>query len=301
MLAQSENLVRIEGILSEINLEESSFNKNGQNVPCIRGTVDIKVNYTYKDKKYDVVVPVSVFASKYTNAGKENPAYTAARYVLTDYTSIAATNEEEADRIRIPNASIAENSFYSGGSLISGIRINGSFFNRVKREEFEPSATFTATIVIANMTDEVDSDGVETGNLIIQGILVQYGERADVVKFIVIDPSAVAYIKSHWNIKDTVKINGVINYSSKTEYIEEEVGFGEPMRFPRTITVRELIITSGSPHGLDSEFTYDEEELSKALAARKNRLEQQKLASANNGGTRKAGNSIASSLSNIDF
>lgn len=302
MLAQSENIVRIEGILSEINLTDREFtNKNNQKMPCISGTVNIKVKYDYKGNTYDVNIPVSAFAAKYTNSGSENPAYTSLENVKNNFVSIAASDEETADRIRLTNGTIAENAFYSGNQLITYPRINGSFFTKVKREEFTPTATFKETIVLANIVDEVDSEGVETGALNVQGVIIQYGEKADVVKFVVRNPSYVEYIKSHWNVKDTVRVGGIINYSSKTEYVEEEVGFGDPIKTPRTVSVREFILTSGSPNGLDSDFAYDEEELTKALAARKNRLEQLKISSSNKTVVSQPANSIATSLSDIDF
>ena len=67
----SENIVKIEGYLQEVDLEEASF--NGKD--CIRGTITIAVDQEYDNKQEHEEIPISVFSSKMTNAGKPNPAY----------------------------------------------------------------------------------------------------------------------------------------------------------------------------------------------------------------------------------
>lgn len=44
MLKQAENTVRIEGILSEINLKYGSFVKDGRTVDTIGGNIKVLVN-----------------------------------------------------------------------------------------------------------------------------------------------------------------------------------------------------------------------------------------------------------------
>ena len=67
----SENIVKIEGYLQEVDLEEASF--NGKD--CIRGTITIAVDQEYDNRQEQEEIPISVFSSKMTNAGKPNPAY----------------------------------------------------------------------------------------------------------------------------------------------------------------------------------------------------------------------------------
>lgn len=309
MLTQSENIVRIEGILSEININEREFiNKQGVRTPCLSGSITVRCDFKHKDEEYQVDIPISVFAARTTSTGKINPAYRSVEEVKNTFVSIAASNEERADRIRITNGSLSENSFFSENSnrIINGIRISANFINKIRKDECNPCALFHETMVIGNMTDEVDSEGVETGALKIKGIIIQYGEKADVVDFIVRDPAAVSYIRSHWNERDTVAVDGIINFSSKTEYTTgaEEVGFGEPTKIARTVTVRELILTSGSVGGLGGAYDYDENELSQALAVRKARLEdlknQPKKMNPKPAAPARA-TSAASSLNDLDF
>ena len=279
----SENQVKIEGILSEVGLETATFNRKGQTTECIRGTIKIRVEQDINGTMTTMEVPVSAFASRYTNAGAENPAYNSLKYVMENYKSIAACgNIDDADRVRITNGSLQENVFYAkNGDLVNTSRISASFINKIAKNECKPEATFTATIVVGNKSDELDRDGTPTNRLNVNGVIIQYGERADLIKFIVAKPDAKNHIEQYWNDGDTVRVQGKVNFSSKTEYIEEEVGFGEPIKTAKTTSVHELLIESGSAGCLEGDAAYDIKDVQSALAARKVRIEETKKPVAN--------------------
>ena len=274
----SENQVKIEGILSEVGLETATFNRKGQTTECIRGTIKIRVEQEINGTMTTMEVPVSAFASRYTNAGAENPAYNSLKDVMENYKSIAACgNIDDADRVRITNGSLQENVFYAkNGDLVNTSRISASFINKIAKNECKPEATFTATIVVGNKSDELDRDGTPTNRLNVNGVIIQYGERADLIKFIVAKPDAKNHIEQYWNDGDTVRVQGKVNFSSKTEYIEEEVGFGEPIKTAKTTSVHELLIESGSAGCLEGDAAYDIKDVQSALAARKVRIEETK-------------------------
>lgn len=274
----SENQVKIEGILSEVGLETATFNRKGQTTECIRGTIKIRVEQDINGTMTTMEVPVSAFASRYTNAGAENPAYNSLKDVMENYKSIAACgNIDDADRVRITSGSLQENVFYAkNGDLVNTSRISASFINKIAKNECKPEATFTATIVVGNKSDELDRDGTPTNRLNVNGVIVQYGERADLIKFIVAKPDAKNHIEQYWNDGDTVRVQGKVNFSSKTEYIEEEVGFGEPIKTAKTTSVHELLIESGSAGCLEGDAAYDIKDIQSALAARKVRIEETK-------------------------
>ena len=75
MLKQTENSVKIEGILSEIDLDYGSFVKNGATVESIGGTIKVQVTQKINGEDAILEVPVHMFASKLTNKGTPNPAY----------------------------------------------------------------------------------------------------------------------------------------------------------------------------------------------------------------------------------
>ena len=83
-------------------------------------------------------------------------------------------------------------------------------------------------------------------------------------------------ISTYWNVGDTVRANGRLDFSATTETVIQEVDFGEPIEKTRTINRSDLIITGGSQEPLEGDFAYDSAEIQDALAARKLRLEQQK-------------------------
>lgn len=274
----SENQVKIEGILSEVGLETATITKNGQTKECIRGTIKIRVEQDINGTMTTMEVPVSAFASRYTNAGAENPAYNSLKDVMENFKSIAACgNIDEADRVRITSGALKENVFYAkNGDLVDTSRIEASFINKIAKNECKPEATFTATIVVGNKSDELDRDGTPTNRLNVNGVIIQYGERADLIKFIVAKPDAKNHIEQYWNDGDTVRVQGKVNFSSKTEYIEEEVGFGEPIKTAKTTSVHELLIESGSAGCLEGDAAYDIKDIQSALAARKVRIEETK-------------------------
>lgn len=277
-MRQAENRVRIEGIVSEIDINETSFTKNGQIKEAIGGKIVIRVKQKISDKERLLEIPVHCFATKTTNKGTPNPAYESISKVVKEYTSIAACgNEEEADCIRITSGDIRMNEYYSqNGNFVSFPRINCSFFQKVRKDELEPEATFNVQFVVTNKTEEVDSNGDPTGRYIITGALPQYGNAIDVVKFYCESEGVINAVSTYWEIGDTVQAHGKLNFSSKTETITEQSDFGESVSRQRTISVSEPIITGGTQEPLGDELAYSNEEIREGLARRKAKLEELK-------------------------
>ena len=279
MLKQAENKVKIEGILSEIDLKPGSFVKDGKTIESIGGTIKVKVDQVINGEETSLEIPVHMFATKTTNKGTPNPAYDSISKVMNEYVSIAAAPAGvSADMIRITAGSISMNEYYnSNGDLVSFPRVSTSFISKIKSaKEFKPEATFSAQFVVASMADEVDREGNPTGRYKIRGIIPQYGGKVDVVEFIAANPNVITAVSSYWNNGDTVQANGRLNFSSKTETVVTEVDFGEPVSRTRTINVSELVITGGSQNPLDGDFAYDMAEITSALEMRKVMLEKQK-------------------------
>ena len=278
MLRQAENRCKIEGILAEVDIKPGSFTKNGQIVESIGGSIIIKVNQKISGEEKELAIPVHMFASKLTNKGTPNPAYESIKKVADEYISIAASDngEEGADRVRITNANVRMNEYYSqDGRLISFPRVNASFVTRINKSECKPEATFTAEFVVAAKNEEIKNDE-PTGRYRIDAILPQYGGKVDVVPLYAQSAGVIDAISTYWNVGDTVKANGRLDFSATTETIIEEVDFGEPVEKTRTINRSDLIITGGSQEPLEGDFAFNNSEVQSALADRKARLEAQK-------------------------
>lgn len=278
MLRQAENRVKIEGILSEVDIKPITFKKNGNDAEGISGTITIKVNQKISGKDKELMIPVHMFASKTTNKGTPNPAYESIKKVANDFVSIAAAGEEDkADRVRITGASIRMNEYYAAdGHLVSFPRVNASFVSKISKTDCKPEATFTAEFAVAKKTEEVDRNGETTGRYRIDAIVPQYGGKVDVVPMFAEVDSVIDAVSTFWEIGDTVKANGRLDFSSTTETTYEDVDFGEPIEKIRTINKSDLIITGGSQEPLDGDFAFAKADLDEALADRKARLEAQK-------------------------
>lgn len=298
MLQSKENRVKIEGILSEIDLKPGSFKKNGQEVNSIGGSIKIRVNQKLPSGEVqELEIPVHMFASELTNKGTTNPAYESIARVMNEYTSIAAAGIEAADRVRITSGSINMNEYYGqGGNLVSFPRINASFITKVKREEFKPEATFSVVFMIGSKGFATDKDGVEIPDRYkIGAVLPQYGGKVDVIEFLATSQGVIDATSNYWNVGDTVKANGRLNFTSRTETTLTEVDFGEPKEETRTISVSELIITGGSSTPLEGEFAFDQDEVQAALKERQARLAEMKENNKNKG---KAGKAPAAESAN---
>lgn len=290
MLKQAINNVKIEGILAEVDINEKPFTRNGKTIDALGGKIVVKGNQKIGQEDKDFMIEVHMFATPLKRDGNPNPAYESIKRVRDEFVSIAAAgNEDDADRIRITSGDIRMNEYYGAdGRLISYPRINASFINRISKDACKPQATFEAQFVVASKAEEMDSEGNPTGRLLVKGILPQYGGKVDVFDFVAETPGVIDAISDYWEIDDTVKAGGRLDFSSKTEVVYEEAGFGEPIAKSRTINKSDLVITGGSENPYEGDAAYDHVEIRDALAERKARLESQKGASMSRTKQRKA-------------
>lgn len=304
MLKQAENFVRVEGILSEIDLKYGSFVKKSTGKPMnsIGGTIKVQVNQNINGEDSTLEVPIHMFASELKNDGDKNPAYQSIERIMNEFTSIAAAGGvANADCVRISQGRISMNEYYGrDGRLISFPRISASFVNKVKPDELRPEATFNTTFVVAKKMGEIDSEGIETGRFKITGIIPMYGGEVDVVEFVATNPKVISAVDSYWNENDTVSAVGRLNFSTSTKTVVKEVDFGEPQEQTFTTSVSELIITGGSASPAEGEFAYKMDEIKEGLSRRKDRLDASKEKSAG-GGTRTAPAKNASGTVDLGF
>lgn len=279
MLESKENSVKIEGILSEVDLETGSYVKDGKTVEKIGGSIKVRVTQMLNGIETELDIPVYMFANKLTNKGTPNPAYASIERVMNEYKSIAAVGIDTADRVRITGANIRMNEYYGQGDKLNSYpRVNASFVTKITdMSKFAPEATFSAIFAIGNMGYETDKDGVQIPDRFkIRGIMPQYGGSVDVIDFFATSPNVIDAVSSYWEQGDTVKINGKLNFSSKTEETVVQVDFGEPRIERKTVSVSELIITGGSQTPLEGDFAFDMDEIQSALEARQARLAELK-------------------------
>ena len=278
-LRQAENRVRIEGVLSEINLKYGSYVKNGRTVDNIGGDIKVLVHQEVNGENKDFVIPVYMFAAKYTNAGKPNPAYTSIETVMKEYISIAASGSEAtADKIRITNGDIRMNEYYNAqGQLVSFPRVNASFVNKATGD-FRPEASWSLEFAVSSMDFVTDADGVEVEprKLRIKILVPQYGGKLDTMELYATNPRVIDAISSYWETQKTYSAKGRLNFTTTTTQIVEEMDFGEPEIRVRTTTVSELIVTKGTQSPLEDDMAFAPAELAAALKEHKAYIESLK-------------------------
>ena len=276
MLRQAENKVRIEGILSEINLKYGSFVKNGVTVDNIGGNIKVLVHQTINNEDVTLEIPVYMFATKFTNAGKPNPAYESIEKVMTEFVSIASgAGEAGADKIRITNGNIRMNEYYNQqGQLVSFPRVNASFVSKATGD-FRPEASWSLEFAVSSMDFVTDADGVEVEpkKLRIKVIVPQYGGKVDTMEFYATNPRVIDAITSYWENQKTYSAKGRLNFTSTTREIIEECDFGEPDVHVQTVSVSELIVTKGTQSAMEDDMEFKPADLAAALKEHKAYLE----------------------------
>ena len=277
MLQEKQNAIEVVGTLSEVDLNERTTSEGKE---YVAGKIVIKSKVKLHNEMIDVEIPFNVYANKFTNDGKENPSYRSIMSVKNDMTSIAACGDPASAsyvRVYTDKGGLRENSFFDKtGRLVEAVRINSGFFNVVPRDKYEDTATFSTTIFILSIDDEMDRDGMPTGNKKIKAAVPGYKGVVNVIDYKVVSKQAIEYMDTYWSKADTVKVYGVIAYTSDVQIIHEEVGFGDPVEKRVTRSKKELIITSGSPAALDEEESFDSSEIAKAMTMRKAELEKKK-------------------------
>jgi len=276
MLRQAENKVRIEGILSEINLKYGSYVKNGMTIDNIGGNIKVLVHQNINGEDVTLDIPVYMFASKLTNAGKPNPAYESIEKVMKEFVSIASgAGEAGADRIRITGASIRMNEYWNAqGQFISFPRINASFVSKAVGE-FRPEASWSLEFAVSSLDFVTDADGVEVEprKLRIKVLVPQYGGKLDTMELYATNPRVIDAITTYWENGKTYTAKGRLNFTSMTQEVREECDFGEPDVKYRTISLSELIVTKGTQSPLEDEMAFAPAELAAALKEHKAYIE----------------------------
>lgn len=268
-MKQSDNRVYIQGILSEVDIKQDTFQRDGVPMKFRAGSVKIKVNLPEKE----LIVPVHLFAAEYKKNGERFSAYDALGELQNEFVSIAAAgNEVDADRVRVVGE-LRMNEFMSNnGVWISGPRVHTMFVSKIPKNECEPEATFSLEAVMGAKKPELDSEGMATGRLEITGIVTDYRGEVDVFTLVSENENVGSAIDLNWTEGGTYVMGGILDFTS--EVIVEEIpqDFGDPVERKRTVRKEDLVITRGAT----SEFQYDADEIKKALAARKARIDAAK-------------------------
>ncbi|SNZ10017.1 hypothetical protein SAMN05421503_1472 [Terribacillus aidingensis] len=266
-LREAENNAVIEGVLLEKRFEDKGEGDNR----ALTGEIDIEV-------RENEVHTVSFYTKYKKNDGSENGLVKGLKTVEEEYKTVAEVGREEADKVRVDNASIRLNEYYGqDGSLRSFQQISTNFVNRVKaNEEFIPRAEFSIEGVVKAVKDEISSNE-PTGRKELELLVPLYGGQIIPLKFIAPEGDAAEYIESEYEKGSTVAIHGdIVNYKEiKVE--KKQAAFGSDKEKVTHITKRENVITGGQePYDEDNKNAYNPQLIAKALTEREVALEEKK-------------------------
>lgn len=276
-IKKSTNIIKISGILVENNLKARSYVKDGQTIEYIAGDLTIRVDQPIGGIQETSDIPVQFWVSKLKKDGDINPAYESVEKAMNTYISlVAAENESLATKVLINSAQIVENIFWKGGKCYCSPKISATFISTATPTAYTPEATFLTDIVVGNITDETDKEGIATGRLKVKGLVGQFSGTMDQIDYVVEKQDAIDYIRSYWNVGDTVQIGGKIRYSSKTDKVEVPTRFGDPVIKTVTRNIKDFIIMSDSTDALTENMKFTKAEVEEGMKKRAVAVEKAK-------------------------
>lgn len=270
-LRQAETNVTVEGLVSEMNLEEKMDDK-GVNV--ITGSVTIKTS----DVNF---VRLSVYSKEKKTDGTDNSVYSGIKTVMTEYKTIANDGEDAADYVRVKGQLSLYHNMQRG---TDDVNYRASFFTRLsKKDDNEPRAEFDVEMFVNSIVPETGRDGEETGRLMIKGWVPSYNSIDPLT--LVADEEIADAVDSLISPGQTVKFLGdLVNNRIETK-VEIPVVIGKPRIEKKVSYKNELLITGvEEPYEEDGPVApYKAEVIKAAIQERNDNIESAK----NNTGAKK--------------
>lgn len=275
---QSKNEVVIVGKLIDVSVKQGTK----EDKDWVSVLYNVRVEQEIEGKAEIEEIKLRGYANRLTSKGTENKLYT--NFVdMGKLKTIQNCGIDDANMICAHARLTEANAFKDKRNealIISERPEFASNFVSVVGDEAEQGAFFESEMVLAGFSEELDRDGYETtGRLNVRGVLAQYGGRADVLKFVVEDHSKSEGFQDMYTQGDTICVNGRIRCTSVaiTKPTTISKGWGESAPVGRTPPrkVLELVITGGHATPNDEDNSYDNDEIGKAMATRKTRIQQE--------------------------
>lgn len=283
---QSTNVVRISGLLKELEVEEKEKRDSGDKYITAKAT--IKVDQEVNGKMEENEIVVQAYADYLTRDGKVSKLYTNPEKksgILewkNEFRSLATCPEDQpelATRVLITQGELSENIWFTDkDEMRTSFNVNAKFMNAQKPSKpIDDEATFELSGVVLNKVREVDRQGQDTGRVKVNFGIVRYGGKLHAVELIAPEGSKADYVWSNWEEGDTVTVTGFLSINQGTEVWYENQGFGDPIKRTKTFARKELIINGGSPAGLEPELSYDSTDIANAAKERLAYAEEKKV------------------------
>lgn len=270
------NEVAICGKVLDVTYREGKTKKDQRDYRSAE--VTLRVDQEYLGISETSEIRIKFFATEYTKAGTPSKTWDSVGK-LRDIKTVQNVGVDAADVLKISRAELRENPYVArSGKLINAFEPSTNFYT-IGGANDKQIAVFFEDIYVMRMDDELDTEGIPTGRLKIQGAVLGYGEQIYVFDFFVEDATVIAAIRDNWEPNNTVKVTGRIRITSTevegSSFADETEFFGEVVDVPSssTRTVHELIIT-GAGKPMDEENAYAPEDIQKMWRKRQAYLDQ---------------------------
>ena len=232
-----KNTVDVIGRVKEVNLELGTTRDGKEN---IKGNVVVLVEENVNGEARSHDIRVRVYSNKFKRDGNINGLYTGYETVMNEYKSIADVGDKkEADLVHVQGLLELNEYISQDGTKRSSNQVSGKFFNRITTDDVKrgrgPKAVATVEAVVEGIKDELDQDGLPSGNKKLSAFNVDFfGELREnskpVIPFEAIVPENLAdAFDDLYDTGDTGKFSLKINnYAEEAteEDVQEVSGFG---------------------------------------------------------------------------
>lgn len=232
-----KNTVDVIGRVKEVNLELGTTRDGKEN---IKGNVVVLVEESVNGEARSHDIRVRVYSNKFKRDGNINGLYTGYETVMNEYKSIADVGDKkEADLVHVQGLLELNEYISQDGTKRSSNQVSGKFFKRITTDDVKrgrgPKAVATVEAVVEGIKDELDQDGLPSGNKKLSAFNVDFfGELREnskpVIPFEAIVPENLADVFDDlYDTGDTGKFSLKINnYAEEAteEDVQEVSGFG---------------------------------------------------------------------------
>ena len=280
-----KNTVDVIGRVKEVNLELGTTRDGKEN---IKGNVVVLVEESVNGETRSHDIRVRVYSNKFKRDGNINGLYTGYETVMNEYKSIADVGDKkEADLVHV-QGSLELNEYISqDGTKRSSNQVSGKFFNRITTDDVKkrrgPKAVATVEAVVEGIKDELDQDGLPSGNKKLSAFNVDFfGELREnskpVIPFEAIVPENLAdAFDDLYDTGDTGKFSLKINnYAEEAteEDVQEVSGFGstEGLSEVKRNFVNNLEVIGGT-EAYQEPRAYNDEQISEAKQFRQKAID----------------------------
>lgn len=278
------NTVHIVGYLKENNLELVK-NKKGEEV--IRGAIIVATSEIESHK-------IQFYIPKIDRNGQESKDFTRLSELLPEKTISIASFLKANESANYLSASQAASKVWVMAhfeefasrvgererSIITLKGFRAGFKQDTTESPFVPCADFTVDVYVNSIEKEADTEGKETGRLLLEGIMPLYNGSAYKMTFVApVEENVASFISGNYAVGDTVTLKGdVVSIQQKVKKSAEDdefFGRGNDIQY-ETKFIRERRIAGGSktPIKQGEEGSFLLEDIKAALAERTIKMDE---------------------------